>query len=113
MSGDGTPGGYDAPTERRGYVPQEHGYVPAGQAGDTTPLSDAAARRRKRGGSEEYHGHPLHHIYRRRIRGVRVRWLGGGFVFGVVLGVLFTLVASALVVTQFPAVVQSFTGEPD
>ncbi len=54
-----------------------------------------------------------HHVYRKRIRGVRMRWFGSGCVLGVVVGVFITLLASALVVTQMPAVVQSFTGQPD
>lgn len=61
----------------------------------------------------DYHNHPLHHVYRKRIRGIRTRWLGGGFALGVLAGIAFTLVVSAVVVTQIPAVLQSFSDEPD
>src|SRR5437867_13049697 len=42
-----------------------------------------------------------------------MRWFGSGCAVGVVVGVFFTLLASALVVTQMPAVVQDITGQPD
>ncbi len=57
--------------------------------------------------------HPLHRVYRKRIRGIRLRWFGSGCVLGVLVGMLVTLLASALVVTQLPSVVQSFSGAPD
>lgn len=57
--------------------------------------------------------HPLHRVYRKRIRGIRMRWFGSGCALGVLVGVLVTLLASALVVTQIPSVVQSFSGAPD
>jgi hypothetical protein len=47
------------------------------------------------------------------MRGVRVRWFGGGFTMGVLVGVALTLLVSAIVVTTVPSVLQSFTGEPD
>ena len=62
--------------------------------------------------SDDAH-HPLHRVYRKRIRGIRMRWFGSGCAVGVVAGILFTLLVSAVVVTQVPEVVQSFTGEPD
>ena len=61
----------------------------------------------------DYHGHPLHHIYRKRIRGVRTRWFGSGFAMGMLAGIALTLVVSAVVVTQIPAVLQGFSEEPD
>jgi hypothetical protein len=42
-----------------------------------------------------------------------MRWFGSGVVLGLAGGVFLTLLASALVVTQIPAVVQTFSGEPD
>lgn len=54
-----------------------------------------------------------HGVYRVPLRGVRMRWFGSGCVLGMLVGVVLTLVASALVVTQVPAVTQIFTGEPD
>jgi hypothetical protein len=54
-----------------------------------------------------------HHVFRKRIRGIRMRWFGSGVVLGLAGGVFLTLLASALVVTQIPAVVQTFSGEPD
>ena len=69
------------------------------------PLSQA--------GRDEYLHHPLHHVYRKRIRGIRMRWLGSGVILGAIIGVILTLVASALVVTQFPPVAQYLAGEPD
>src|SRR5207248_8104410 len=57
--------------------------------------------------------HPLHRVYRKRIRGIRMRWFGSGMGLGVLVGILLTLIASALVVTQIPSAVQNLTGEPD
>lgn len=57
--------------------------------------------------------HPLHKVYRRRIRGIRARWLGSGVLLGALGGILVTLLASALVVKTFPSVLQTITGQPD
>ena len=42
-----------------------------------------------------------------------MRWFGSGCAVGVIAGVLLTLLVSALVVTQMPAVVENVTGDPD
>jgi hypothetical protein len=42
-----------------------------------------------------------------------MRWFGSGLALGLLAGIVLMLVASALVVTQFPAALQSFNGEPD
>ncbi|HEX2988265.1 MAG TPA: hypothetical protein VHS06_08860 [Chloroflexota bacterium] len=70
-------------------------------------------RARSTGREREYPEHPLHHVYRRRMRGLRMRWFASGIILGALGGVLLTLIASALVVTQIPQVLQSITGEPD
>ncbi len=57
--------------------------------------------------------HPLHRVYRKRMRGVRVRWLTSGWVLGLVSGIALTLIVSAVVVTQVPEVAQSIAGDPD
>jgi hypothetical protein len=62
---------------------------------------------------DDHRNHPLHHVYRKRIRGIRMRWFGSGLVLGMIAGILLTLIVSAVVVTQIPEVVQTFSGEPD
>lgn len=57
--------------------------------------------------------HPLHRVYRRRTRWVRMRWFIGGMVLGAISGILLTLGLSVFAVTRIPSVVQSFNGEPD
>ncbi len=61
----------------------------------------------------DYLHHPLHRLYRRKIRGVRVLWFGIGMVVGGVLGFALIIILSALVYTRIPVVVHNFTGEPD
>ena len=100
------PNRYETPKESRGYISHEQGYVsqrPASRG--AAPVSPS--------GRDEYLHHPLHHVYRKRIRGIRMRWLGSGVILGAIIGVILTLVASALVVTQFPPVAQYLAGEPD
>lgn len=54
-----------------------------------------------------------HRVYRRQVRGVRVRWFTSGLLLGVVAGIMLTIVVSALVVTQLPVPVKEIPGEPD
>ncbi len=101
---------YDTPTERRGYLVPGQGYVPA-----QAPVEHGHGRVQSAAVSEEsdYRHHPLHHHYRKRMRGVRVRWFGSGFTLGLLAGVLLTLIVSAVVVARIPSVIQGFTGQPD
>jgi hypothetical protein len=99
--------GRSAAAERYGYISPHEGYVPPG-----------THRARPQGVTREWtedddRHHPLHKVYRKRIRGVRMRWFGSGVLLGVLAGVLLTLLVSALVVTTMPTVLQTFTGEPD
>src|SRR5439155_7548247 len=90
-------GGHDAPTQRHGYISPDDGYVPArSHAGPLGRLQGAAPT----GAGEDDRHHPLHRVYRKRIRGIRMRWFGSGLGLGVLVGILLTLIASALVVTQ-------------
>ncbi len=57
--------------------------------------------------------HPLHGAYRKRVRGVRLRWFISGMFIGVVSGILVTLGLSILAVTAVPGTIQSLTGQPD
>jgi hypothetical protein len=100
-------GGHDKPAERYGYITPDRGFVPSQRSSTSdqrqgTPWTPADERE-----------HHLHKHYRKRIRGIRMRWFGSGLTMGVLAGIALTLVASALVVTQFPTVLQSFSGEPD
>jgi hypothetical protein len=52
-------------------------------------------------------------VYRRRVRGVRVRWLIGGLLLGLLGGVLLTIVVSAVVVRSLPLPVKEDPSEPD
>lgn len=52
-------------------------------------------------------------VYRRQVRGVRVRWFTSGLLLGVMGGILLTIVVSAIVVTQIPLPVKETPGEPD
>ncbi len=61
----------------------------------------------------DYLRHPLHRVYRRKMRGSRMLWFGMGMVFGGVLGFALIIILSALVHTRIPAVVHNFTGDPD
>src|SRR5438046_1046703 len=103
LSSHHEPNRYDAPTERHGYVPPAPGHAQPHPRARGHPVS----------GVEDDSRHPLHHVYRKRIRGVRMRWFGSGCLLGLVAGILSTLIASALVVTQIPAVVQTISGEPN
>ena len=98
---------YDVPTEqRRSYIApgQPQRYMPAHTAQGAQPPAQQSA--------DDYRHHPLHHIYRKRIRGIRMRWLSSGFLLGLLLGVLLTLIGSALVVTRLP-IGQRFSGNSD
>src|SRR5688572_2180442 len=57
--------------------------------------------------------HPLHGQYRKRMRGVRLRWFISGMLIGVVSGILVTLGLSILAVTSVPGTMQTLTGKPD
>ena len=57
--------------------------------------------------------HPLHRVYRRKIRGVRVLWFGVGMVIGGIMAFALIILLSALVYTRIPKVVQAVTGDPD
>ena len=57
--------------------------------------------------------HPLHRLYRKRMRGVRLRWFISGMFIGVISGILVTLGLSILAVTAVPGTIQSLTGQPD
>lgn len=61
----------------------------------------------------DYLRHPLHRVYRTKIRGVRAVW----FITGMMLGGIFALglivLLSALAFKPLPKLVQNFTGEPD
>ncbi|MEO6458185.1 MAG: hypothetical protein ABIO92_07915 [Chloroflexia bacterium] len=57
--------------------------------------------------------HSLHGTYRKKMRGVRLRWFISGMLIGAISGILVTLGLSILAVTSVPGVVQSFTGQPD
>lgn len=61
----------------------------------------------------DYLHHPLHRVYRRRMRGSRVLWFTFGMVFGGVLAFVLILVLSALVYTRIPKVIQESAGDPD
>lgn len=52
-------------------------------------------------------------IYRRRLRGTRVRWFTSGLLLGVMAGIMLTIIVSAVVVTQIPLAVNDDPGEPD
>jgi hypothetical protein len=54
-----------------------------------------------------------HRVYRKRVRGVRVRWLISGLLLGVLGGIVLTIAVSALVVTKRPLPVKDDPGEPD
>jgi hypothetical protein len=95
---DSSPVPYNPPSERRGHATPRASYAPA-----RGPVVDT---------HDERH-HPLHRVYRRRIRGVRWRWFTSGLTLGILLGIFFTLLASALIVAQIPGIAQSFSGQPD
>ncbi|HKP52450.1 MAG TPA: hypothetical protein VJ183_07340 [Chloroflexia bacterium] len=61
----------------------------------------------------DYLHHPLHRVYRRKIRGVRMLWFGAGMVVGGILGFALIIILTALVYTRIPALVQTVTDEPD
>jgi hypothetical protein len=50
-------------------------------------------------------------VFRRQVRGVRVRWFTSGLVLGIMSGVLLTIILS--VITQLPLAVKEELGEPD
>lgn len=52
-------------------------------------------------------------VYRKRVRGVRVRWLISGLLLGLLGGVVLTIVVSALVVTKRPLPIKEDLSEPD
>jgi hypothetical protein len=104
--------GYIAP--REGYVP----HPPSAQQPAHRPQPQPARQSSQPPVSPVWHpsddrDHPLHRHYRKRMRGVRVRWFGSGIFMGVLVGIFVTLLASALVVTQIPTVLQTLTGDPD
>jgi hypothetical protein len=99
---------HDAPAERYGYISHERGYVP----GPARPANAHGHKPDPAWAANEREQH-LHRHYRKRIRGIRMRWLGSGLTLGVLAGIALILVASALVVTQFPSVLQGVTTEPD
>ncbi len=107
MSRERRPASYDPPAESRGYISPRAGYVPAHQVGQPTQPS----------GQGDYvqndKHHPLHRVYRKRMRGVRVRWFTSGLTLGILLGIFLTLLVSAVVVTSVPSITQNFTGDPD
>jgi hypothetical protein len=63
--------------------------------------------------SRDDSSHLLHGEYRKKMRGVRVRWFISGMVIGIVSGILVTLGLSILAVTAVPGTVQTLTGQPD
>lgn len=95
------------PDHNRDYIAPGSGYTPP-----RSPQDETQSRVRARD-AEEYHGHPLHKIYRTRMRGVRARWMGSGVFLGVLIGIGLTLLVSALIVTQIPSALQNITGDPD
>ena len=86
----------------------------------TRPYNPSAARQTPPLGyapppgiGSDYIHHPLHRLYRRQIRWVRTRWLLAGFIVGGVSAFGLIVILSALVYTRIPALIQTFTGEPD
>lgn len=63
--------------------------------------------------NSDYLHHPLHRVYRRRMRGSRVIWFVLGTLFGGLLVFALIFLLSALVYTRIPKVVHNFTGDPD
>ncbi len=57
--------------------------------------------------------HVLHGQYRKKMRGVRLRWFISGMLIGAISGIMVTLGLSILAVTNVPGAVQSLTGQPD
>jgi hypothetical protein len=96
------------PSSTRPYYPPAVRQTPA--AGYPTPPGIGGNRTRL---GTDYLHHPLHGIYRRQIRGVRLRWLFTGCIAGGLMVFALSLLLSVLVYTRIPAVVQSFTGAPD
>ncbi|HET6262799.1 MAG TPA: hypothetical protein VFG99_11270, partial [Chloroflexia bacterium] len=52
-------------------------------------------------------------VYRKRVRGVRVRWLISGLLLGLLGGIVLTIAVSALVVTKRPLPIKEDLSEPD
>ncbi|MDQ6694094.1 MAG: hypothetical protein M3014_06695 [Chloroflexota bacterium] len=103
MNSDRDPGRYNAPTEAYTTMP----------TGPTVRADNASQAPYSNPKEQDDRHHPLHKVYRRRMRGVRVRWFGSGFIGGLLTGVLVTLILSAVIVTQVPGVAQSLAGDPD
>lgn len=114
---DNKPNSAQSP-EGRGYITPRGGYVPSHSpqpSNKSQPQFDYQPSRPPVSpvSPADDRDHPLHRHYRKRIRGIRARWFSSGVVLGGIAGILLTLIVSALVVTQFPSVLQTFTGEPD
>ncbi len=88
------------PSATRPQVP------PPAMRGYTGPLTGSQSR-------SDYLHHPLHRVYRRKMRGSRVLWFVFGMVFGGILGLSILLLLSAMVYTRIPKVLHNFTGNPD
>src|SRR5687767_5405864 len=65
------------------------------------------------GVGSDYIHHPLHRVYARKVRWVRLRWFLGGLLFGGLLAFALIILLSALVYTRIPKVEQFLTGTPD
>lgn len=57
--------------------------------------------------------HPLHQVYRRRMRWVRLRWFWSGLFVGILSGVLLALGLSIYAAARMPSFVQDATGQSD
>lgn len=60
----------------------------------------------------DYLHHPLHRVYRTKIRGVRVVWFVTGMVLGGIFALALIILLSALAFKAIPKIVHDFTGEP-
>ena len=63
-------------------------------------------------GSDYLH-HPLHRVYARKLRWVRLRWLFGGLLLGGLLAFALIILLSALVYTRIPRASQGLFGGSD
>jgi len=75
----------------------------------TPPLGYA----RPPGVGSNYIHHPLHRVYERKLRWVRLRWFLGGLLIGGLLAYALIILLAALVYTRIPKVEQFFSGAPD
>ncbi len=85
---------YNPPARREGYIAAR-------------PVPSAS-------GAHDDRFHPLHSVYRKRMRWVRVRWLGTGMLIGLIAGIFITLGMSIFAVAAVPLLsTQNLSGQPD